>query len=110
MTEDEKKAAAILVRICLNKGYSIKLDNGDEWPIRGSTDYQRIVDALGIMDGEDLILYHPSKPGGFFALIYGNNPDELVADHTANDACEEIWQEWQNQLAKEGLSSDSTPA
>ena len=118
MTEDEKqkKAASLLVQICLNKGYFISVNDGEKWVVIRSRTFDEIIGALGSTDGDVLRLYdselyrqgHTSK--GWFELIYGNNPDELVSDHLANDTCEEIWQEWQNQLAKEGLTSDSTPA
>lgn len=116
MTEAEKKAAALLVQICLNKGYFISVNDGEEWVVRRSKALDEIIDALGSTDGDRLHCYdselhlegHASK--GWFDLIYGNDPDELVSDHLANDVCEEIWQEWQNQLAKKGLTSDSTPA
>lgn len=116
MTEAEKKAAAILVRICLDKGYYISVSDGEEWVVRRSKAFDEIIDALGSTDSDVLSLYdsdlhiegHANK--GWFQLIYGNRPDELVSDYLANDFCEEIWQEWQNQLTKEGLASDSTPA
>ena len=106
MTEAEKKAAALLVQICLNKGYYISVSDGEEWVVRRSKAFDEIIDALGSTDNDVLCLYdsdlhiegHANK--GWFQMIYGNRPDELVSDYLANDVCEEIWQAWQATLAK----------
>lgn len=116
MTEAEKKAAALLVQICLNKGYFISVNDGEEWVVKGSRDLDEVIGALGTTDGDllrldDSELHLESRASkGWFELIYGNAPDELVSDHRANDICGEISEEWQSQLAKEGLTNDSSPA
>jgi hypothetical protein len=110
MTEAEKKAAAILVQICLNKSYCVSVYDGGEWVVRDSESLDEIIDALGSTADDKLLITEKGAQGGFFSLIYGNAPDELVADYRGAPFCEEIWQEWQSQLAKEGLASDSTPA
>lgn len=107
MTKAEKKAAAILVRICLDKGYYISVSDGEEWVVRRSKAFDEIIDSLGSTDGDFLRLYdsdlhienHAHK--GWFELIYGNDPDELVSNHSGTAACDEIWQEWQNQLTNQ---------
>ena len=111
MTEAERKAATILVQICLDKGYYISVSDGEEWVVRRSKAFDEIIDALGSTDNDVLCLYdsdlhiegHANK--GWFQMIYGNRPDELVSDYLANDVCEEIWQEWQATLAKKSKIS-----
>lgn len=107
MTEAEKRAASLLVQICLQKGYLISVYDGGEWVVMSSSNLEEIVDALGTTS-ENTVAIRAKDPGsmarnhlGWFALIFGNAPDELVSDHLASDACEEIWQEWQNQLNKQ---------
>ena len=92
----ETQAARLLVEIILSKGFSISVYDGEEWTVRRSTSAPDILEALDTT-GEDYLAMHRvdgSKGGGCIQLVWGNSAPELVADYTANDAMEAIWNEW----------------
>jgi hypothetical protein len=92
--EMERRMASALVKAILARGLSVTVDNGEEIAIHRSKSYRAVMDALWQCD-EEWVLAHgdtgPSK--GTFYLVYGNDGYDLVADHTANDFCQGIWDE-----------------
>jgi hypothetical protein len=94
-TKGEATVARKLIRIILDKGYAISVFDGEEWVVKVSTDRKAIIRAVG-STGEDLIRIREfDKHVGSFWLVYGNADDgsELIADHTDNELCNEIWSE-----------------
>ena len=90
-------AAARIVQIALDEGYSITVHDGEEIALRKSRDDKAILSAMGETDSDTLHLYEPSGVRiGAFALIYGNAPNgtELVADHTDNATMDAMWNTW----------------
>jgi len=94
-TKGEAVVAKRLIRIILERGYMVSINDGEEWTVELSTDRKEILPALATT-GEDIIrLYKDGERAGFFLLIYGNAEDgsELIADHADNAACLSIWSE-----------------
>lgn len=89
----EGRAARRLIRLGLAKGYTVSVNDGEEWTVRRSTNQVAIIDAL-CSTGEDVIRFDDEAGRiGIFVLIYGNDPDgsELISDHTDNVACNELY-------------------
>jgi hypothetical protein len=88
-TRGEAAVVKRLVRIVLERGYMVSINDGEEWTVTLSTDRNEILSALATT-GEDIVrLYKDGERAGSLWLVYGNAEDgsELIADHTDNDAC-----------------------
>lgn len=93
-TAGEAKFARKLVRTLLDRDYVVSVNDGGEWVVSRSDSFKEITDALCSTGEDSLVAY--TKGGervGWFWLVYGNadNGEELIADYTANDVCEDIW-------------------
>lgn len=91
-TKGEATAVKRLVRIVLERGYMVSINDGEEWTVNLSTDRNEILSALATT-GEDILrLYKDGERAGSLWLVYGNAEDgrELIADHSDNDACHSI--------------------
>lgn len=94
-TKGEVAVVKRLVRVILERGYMVSINDGEDWTVNLSTDRNEILSALGTT-GEDIIrLYKDGERAGSIWLVFGNADDgsELIADHTDNDACLSIWRE-----------------
>ena len=99
-TAGERNVARRLIRAALNAGYTISVNDGEEWTVKRSTSARIIKDAL-CTTGEDTLRLHAADPSktvgwhnaGSFSLIWGNADDgsELIADYTDNGVCNELW-------------------
>jgi hypothetical protein len=91
-TKGEAEVVKRLVRIVLERGYMVSINDGEEWTVTLSTDRNEILSALATT-GEDIVrLYKDGERAGSLWLVYGNAEDgsELIADHSDNDACHNI--------------------
>lgn len=94
-TKDEVAVVKRLVRIILERGYMVSINDGEDWTVNLSTDRNEILSALGTT-GEDIIrLYKNGERAGSIWLVFGNADDgsELIADHSDNEACHSIYAE-----------------
>jgi len=90
----EMSKAKELVSEILNRGYVISVFDGEEYTVKRSKELSAITKALNTADGDTLVVRNADNNKiGWFELIWGNasNGEELVADYSANDTCEEIW-------------------
>lgn len=89
----EQKIAIKLVDTLLARQHTVSVDDGGEWVVKRSRDRQKIIDALGSTDMDVVLARNgDGKFVGSFTLIWGNDQsgEELIADHSANDAAEAI--------------------
>lgn len=94
-SSEEARAASRLVREILARGFSIIVKDGFETVLGASRKHAAIMREMGTTGENVLILRTPDgKLGGWFWLLYGNDPSEIVSDHSANETCEAIWQAW----------------
>ena len=94
-TKDEVAVVKRLVRIILERGYMVSINDGEDWTGNLSTDRKGILSALGTT-GEDIIrLYKDGELAGSIWLVFGNAEDgsELISDHSDNEACHSIYAE-----------------
>ena len=93
-TAGEARVARKLIRAALARELSISVNDGEETTVRRSRNYREIVDALATTGADYLTMFAPTGDRvGTFTLIYGNDPsgDELIADHTDNTICENMY-------------------
>lgn len=93
-TAGERKVARALVNAMLESGFTISVNDGEEWTVKNSTSTTEVIHAL-CTTGEDYVRarYKDGTVVGTFILIWGNDPDgsELIADHADNEACERLY-------------------
>ena len=96
-TAGEAMIARRLIRICLADGYTISVNDGEEWTVRRSNDFNTIIGAL-CTTGQDFVrAFNPKDQTspGTFDLVWGNDPTgaELISDHTYNEVCNSIYKD-----------------
>lgn len=81
----EKHIASNLITSGIAKGYLISVNNGEEWTVKRSNDFQTVFDALGTTELFDKLVYRDSNGAmvGTVTLIFGNGED-LIYDHCCN--------------------------
>jgi hypothetical protein len=93
-TAGERKFARKLINAMLESGYTVSVNDGEEWTVKKSTSTTEIINAL-CTTGEDYVRarYKDGTVVGTFTLIWGNDEDgsELIADHSDNEACNELY-------------------
>jgi len=97
-TAGEARVARKLVKAALAAGYTVSVNDGEEWTVKRSTKEREIIDALATTDEDRLLLRSPTANDigdviGSFWLIYGNDEsgEELISDHTDNDICARLY-------------------
>lgn len=90
----EKRMCVALVTACLKRGFAISVSDGEDWPVKRSTNKAEVLAVLFSTD-EDVIVIRTKdgEKAGWFQLIYGNDGYDVVSDYSANDTCEAIWKE-----------------
>ena len=93
----EAMIARRLIRICLADGYTISVNDGEEWTVRRSNDFNTIIGALGTTGQDFVRVFNPgdSTSPGAFDLVWGHDPTgaELISDHTYNEVCNSIYKD-----------------
>ncbi len=93
-SQTDRAAAAALVTECLKGGNTLSVYDGEEWCLKYSTNKLDVLKALSSTGEDNLRVSSPDGTRlGSFYLIYhnGSTPMELIADHSANDYCEGVW-------------------
>ena len=80
-----------IVLNAIDKGYSISVNNGEEWSTDKSTDYIEVIKDIETVDDCDLNFFDKSdKYVGWAKIILYNDYNESVSDYTANDEMESL--------------------
>lgn len=88
----------VLQRLCietLRHGYEVVgVNDGDVYhPITRETPLSEITDlAMAVDESWIVTRQRHGEQRLTFILVFGNSPEELIADHTAHDDAEAIWQ------------------
>jgi len=83
MNTEERFIVKQIVGRALDKGYLLTVFDGEEFPVRCSDDAEAVMAELGHCDEEWLQVANADcKRIGSIFLVYGNEPDEVVADYT----------------------------
>jgi hypothetical protein len=83
MNTEERFVVKQIVGRALDKGYLLTVLDGEDVPIQNSDDSEAVMAELGHCDEEWLQVANAdgNRIGTIF-LVYGNDPDEVVADCT----------------------------
>lgn len=95
-TAGERFYARKLVRNLLSRGLNLSVNDGEETTVSHERKEAVILEALATTDADQLVTYDDNwRPCGSFYLVWGNDPEgeELIADHTDNAMCEQVWHE-----------------
>lgn len=101
--EVERQIVEKLLDDALTAGLSISVHDGEEFPLRNSTNKAAILEAMFSTDADGLHFSREGKPSAWVLLIYGNGPD-LISDSTTKNTeflvgaealAEELEPEWQ---------------
>lgn len=94
----DKKMATRLVDEALRRGYTISVNDGEEWTVKRSTVRAEILAAMGSTEMDVIkVREKPAEEGdvakfvGCFDLVWNNDPGDTIADHTANAECESLY-------------------
>jgi hypothetical protein len=83
MNTEERFVVKQIVGRALDKGYLLTAFDGEESPVLHSDDLEEVMAGLGHCDEEWLYVANEDrKQIGAIYLVYGNDPDEVVADCT----------------------------
>lgn len=87
-TPGERGVATRLVRAALNAGYTVSVFDGEAWAIGNSRKERAILAELASTGSDTLRFRLNGDNVGSVFLVWGNDEtgEELVADHTDNDA------------------------
>ncbi len=66
------------------KGHTISVFDGEETVLSKSDDAKRILEELGHTDGDSLIIMDGEEFIGTVFFVYGNEPEYVVADYSAD--------------------------
>lgn len=89
--EMENNIAAKIVDDALALNYSISVFDGEEYPVKRSSDREEILKALNSTGIDNLKIWN-SEGGcvGIVALVWGNAGWELISDYTATPSMEAL--------------------
>lgn len=83
MDSEERFVVKQMVSRALDKGYTLSVFDGEEFPVLHSDDLEEVMAELGHCDEEWLYVENADhKKIGTIWLVYGNDPDEVVCDCT----------------------------
>jgi hypothetical protein len=83
----ERKVIRALCKAALAKGFTLSYNDGEEWAVKRTSKLSDIMAEVHSTD-EGLLLIRDSeaKKRANFYLIYGNSPDEVIADYGYQEA------------------------
>lgn len=89
ITYPERQIVATIVTEALAHGLRVSVYDGEEWTLKGSTDFEAITAAIGTTDTTTLKFRDPrfhdqhghAEPVGSVFLVHGNG-SEVIADYT----------------------------
>lgn len=87
----EQKIITGLIERALAKDLTVSVSDGEEWPVKTSTDLEEITAGIGHTDMTTLrFRTKPDKTSvGCVWLVHGNE-DDVISDHTDNELMEEL--------------------
>jgi len=99
----ERPVLLALVKAILNRGHQISIYLEDEPMIEHSSDLAEVIKNLAAGDLDSLVIETDGGNSvGWFSLIYNNgsehDPITVISDHSANDVCDEIMREVEQEV------------
>ena len=93
----ERAIAERLITDAIAQGYQVSVSDGEEWTVKRSTDSKAIMAALFSTDEDYIRIRKEGEEGsiGQFALIYGNDGWDVIADWSYTEETEAVMQQIQ---------------
>ena len=78
------KAYKALVEFALSTGHVVSVNDGGDWPVRRSTDYKAIIDAIESVEEAAVVVRDGNGVKVAWALVqpFGLEDDETIVDNT----------------------------
>jgi len=91
-TLGERRVTRRLIKAGIAAGYTVSVNDGEEWTVRRSTNEREILAALASTGQDYVRFYQGDDSVGTAVLIWGNDDDgsELISDYTSNPAMESL--------------------
>lgn len=105
---DELSVLKFACEIAIAAGYSVSLQDGEDWTVQRSQDVDVLVAAAQTTDEDRLRFRKVNEVGtpiGTIWFVYGNSASEVIADHSVNpemDALMELVNKFTDKLEAEG--------
>lgn len=98
ISPDEAQALDRLLDYATRMGWTVSVNDGGEWTAKNIQPAE--VPAYVATTADDVLLFRNTdgEKMGVMFLVYGNSGEELIADHSANDAMEAAWNYVQDGL------------
>lgn len=90
ISPDEAQVLDRLLNYAARKGWTVSVYDGEEWTVKRAQPSE-IPPHLGSTELDVLKFRKDGVAVGCMTLIYGNSGEELIADHSANDAMQAAW-------------------
>ena len=83
-TLGERRVVTRLLAAAFSRGYTISVNDGEEWTVKNSSSSDEITAALATTGGDTLLIRSDEGIIGRIYLVWGNEADgsELIADYT----------------------------
>ena len=83
-TLGERRAVTRLLAAAFTRGYTISVNDGEEWAVKNSSSSNEITAALATTGQDTLLIRSNEGIIGRIYLVWGNDADgsELIADYT----------------------------
>ena len=89
-TYHEARIARKIVKDALANGWTVSVNDGEEWTVKNSTDSRAILEAMCSTDSDVLRLRDAAGEAiGNIWLVWGNDED-LISDHTDSETMAEF--------------------
>lgn len=103
--EIEKKIVREVVTRALAEGWTVSVNDGEEWSVWRSTNLDEIVEATRSTDMDILLLHRAADKTciGYVDLVYGNGID-VISGHSRGDPMERFMEdvfEWVETLEEQ---------
>jgi hypothetical protein len=79
----ERKTIRALCKAALDKGFTLSYNDGEAWPVKKTDNIAKIM--AHVQGTDEAMLMITDKDGkkiASFFLVYGNAPDEVIADYS----------------------------
>lgn len=95
-----KRVVSYLVKAILAKGCSISVYNGEAFETSYSTDHNHIIKNIWATDIDELYIYDANGVNvGWFFIVYGNDPEDLINDYSSNQFCNDIMKDFEQWIS-----------
>uniref|UniRef100_A0AAU6W0E3 DUF551 domain-containing protein n=1 Tax=Pseudomonas phage Ghual01 TaxID=3138534 RepID=A0AAU6W0E3_9CAUD len=96
----ERRVLRRLLNAIRGSGYTFRINNGEDFECDFTQDVVTGMDACMATDEDHVVVYRARPDDGTyerigkFWLVYGNSPEEVIADYSALQSLESMFSRW----------------